>query len=126
MNRFQSYSSHFLYLNELKKEKKEKLWRKVSLTIFIISLFTLLLVYALHFTEITGLATYINSGAGYITETRIHTKIHVSEWGGFYGFALSVSGVTEQFYEDLDSGTVTRSDVFFDCLQQDAVGGPEL
>src|SRR3989344_1438436 len=98
---------------ELKKERRHNLCKFLFLAVFLIAILLLVFFYFFHLLEISGMATIV-SKAGYITEANLHRKISVDEWGGIYGFALTVPGVSEVFFEDLDSGTISRSDVFFD------------
>ncbi len=111
---------------ELQKEKREKAWHYFFMSILLISILLLVIVISLHVLRSTGYIGYIDSQAGYITQVSVTSKTNVSIWGGIYGLALRVPDFTEQLSEELDAGTVERTDIFFDCLQTDAQGGPEV
>jgi len=80
----------------------------------------------LHFLELTGYAASLSSKAGYITKMTVHGTKSVQTWGGMYGLVLRVPGFTQQLYENIDAGGIERADVFFDCIQYDTQGGPEV
>ena len=111
---------------EWRKEKLDKSIYYFLLSFSFIALFLFVLVTSLHLLEITGHATSVTSQGGYITEVNLASTTDVDIWGGVYGLVLRVPDFTQQLSEDLDSGTIERSDVFFDCIQTDAEGGPEI
>ena len=110
---------------ELKKEKFEK---KVIGVLFLLTALTVsfLLIFLVSNFSLTGYANYVDSKAGDITELTLYRKFDTSYWAGAYGLALRVSGFTELLSENFPEGEITRKDVFFDCLQSDAIGGPEI
>ncbi|RMD66634.1 DUF87 domain-containing protein, partial [Candidatus Pacearchaeota archaeon] len=111
---------------ELKLEWFEKAWLNF-LGIFTLASFLLFVFFAsLHLAQWTGLVSYVQQQAGYVTELELTQKFPTEIWGGIYGLVLRVPGFTQQLSEDLESGNVQRSDVFFDCIQLDAPGGPEF
>ncbi|MBD3253350.1 DUF87 domain-containing protein, partial [Candidatus Pacearchaeota archaeon] len=110
---------------ELKKEKKEKFVLFSFLFLVLISL-SVLLVFLTSKLLLTGYAPYIDSQAGYVTEINITEYFEVIYWTGIYGLALRVPGYTAQIDEDLDPGEVVEVPLYFDCIQEDAIGGPEI
>ncbi|MFH1290907.1 MAG: carboxypeptidase regulatory-like domain-containing protein [Nanoarchaeota archaeon] len=111
---------------EIKRWNREKrtYYFLVSLSAILLVLF--LLIISLHVLELTGFAGYIDSQGGYITEVTVYSSSPVYTWGGLYGLALRVPDFTQQLYEELASGEIERADVFFDCIQYNAEGGPEM
>ena len=110
---------------ELRKERRERI---VILFLFSLTLIVVssLLIFLSSKLIMTGYYAYLESKAGYVTEVRITRKIPATYWLGIYGLALRVPGFTEQMYEDIQNGYIERVDVFFDCIQSDAVGGTEV
>jgi len=111
---------------EIKKERQEKIRHYCLIFIFLISLFLFLGLLSLNILDKTGHAVAISSQAGYITELTVHATKDTYMWGGIYGLVLRVPDFTQQLWVEFDSGEITRSDVFFDCIQYDATGGPEI
>jgi len=111
--------------NEVKKAKRE---RAVELFLLYLTLITLALLLAVISAKLilTGYSAYIESKAGYITEVNIAEKFATSYWHGIYGLALRVSGFTEQLYDNMTNGEITRQDLFFDCVESGVVGGNEI
>jgi len=110
---------------ELKKEVKEKNIENFFLFLTLFSLL-LLLILSSYNLFLTGYSSYVTSQAGYITEINLTQKFPTNYWHGIYGLALRVPGFTEQLYGDLPSGYISRKDVFFDCIEEGAVGGNEV
>jgi len=109
---------------ELKKEKKEKII--IFFLLFLVLIATsVLLVFLSAKLLITGYA-YVESKAGYITELVLIKDYPVGYWAGTYGLAVRFSGFTEQLWEDFTADEIKRKDLFFDCIQEDAPGGPEV
>ncbi len=111
---------------ELYKERRENKIYNLLIGFFIITLLIVISLTIFNWSKITGYVNSISSQAGYITSVTIYSKTNTTIWGGLYGLALRVPGFTQQLFEDLNSGTVERTDVFFDCLKTDAQGGPEI
>ncbi|HJX50313.1 MAG TPA: carboxypeptidase regulatory-like domain-containing protein, partial [Candidatus Nanoarchaeia archaeon] len=74
----------------------------------------------------TGFLTYVPSEAGYISELNLTLQFQTSYWHGLYGLAIRVPGYTDPLLEELDSGELSSKGLFFNCMQQDAVGGREI
>ncbi|MEM4625427.1 MAG: helicase HerA-like domain-containing protein, partial [Candidatus Pacearchaeota archaeon] len=111
---------------EWRKERFEKSVHYFLLSLFLVTLLLFLLLATLYLFEITGYSTYLSSRAGYVTKVTLYTSKSVDVWAGIYGLALRVPGFTQRLYKDVPSGTIVRSDIFFDCIQHDAKGGPEI
>src|SRR3989344_3415796 len=107
---------------EIKKSKRDK---KIYYSLLSLSFITLLLL-SLHLLELTGYVPSISSKGGYVTEVSIASKKDVNVWGGIYGLVLTVPSFTQQLSENLVYGEIQRSDIFFNCIQIDAEGGPEF
>jgi len=110
---------------EIKKAKREK-WVIRFLFVFFICCIIFLLGILATKLILTGYSTYLQSKGGYITEVEIFRLFPSSHWFGIYGLALRVPGFDEIFYEDGNNGYILRRDLFFDCIEADAVGGPEV
>ncbi len=110
---------------ELKKRRKEE---KIEFLLLSFALFSTLTITILFITTIisTGFSTYIPARAGYITELNVSMKFPTFYWHGLYGLALRVPGYTEMPFEDMVSGEITSTGIFFDCIQHDAQGGNEV
>ncbi len=115
-----------IFNKELKKEKRDNAVYYFLFSLSLISLFLFLFIISLHILEWTGYSTALTSKAGYITEVNITSSIPVNIWGGVYGLVLRVPDFTQQISESVDSGGIERVDIFFDCIQYDAQGGPEV
>ncbi len=115
-----------IYHSEVKKAKKSFFYRHFFLLLAVIAFMLLIFLFAAKFIGITGWASSVDGHGGELTEINLRASLPVEVWGGLYGFALTVDGVTEQFFEDLESGNLRRADMFFDCIQQDAQGGAEV
>ncbi len=114
-----------LIRNELKKEKFEK---KIIGALFLITALSVVVLFVFLFSKLslTGYANYVDSAAGDITELTIYRKFDTSYWAGAYGLALRVAGFTELLSGSFSEGEIIRQDLFFDCLQTDVPGGPEI
>ncbi|MCW8965647.1 MAG: hypothetical protein OQK82_03035, partial [Candidatus Pacearchaeota archaeon] len=110
---------------ELKRDLQEKKIIFGLFCVFCVSFFVLG-VFFISKLALTGYVGYVDSKGGYVTELEVTDKWGTEHWSGIYGLALRVSGFTEQLYEDFDSGTIGRMDVFFDCLDSSAIGGVEV
>jgi len=111
---------------ELKRLEREKKIHYVLISFtFTLVLLSIALI-SLEFFDITGFAGYVQSKAGYITELTIDASKDVYIYGGLYGVALRIPGFTQMLYEDVQGGGIERADVFFDCIQNNAPGGPEI
>jgi hypothetical protein len=111
---------------EWKRWRKEKTISYTLLSTFLITLALAFLAGTVHMIQMTGYTGYVESQAGSVTELTIYNKRPTYVWAGFYGLVLRVPGFTQQLYEDLDAGGIERSDVFFDCIKYDSLGGPEV
>jgi len=111
---------------ERRKERQEKARHYFLFFLFLISFFLFLGIISLNILDKTGHAVAISSKAGEITTLTVHATKDVEMWGGIYGLVLRVPGFTQQLDIEFDNGEIARSDVFFDCLQYDASGGPEI
>jgi len=110
----------------LHSERRDSVVYYTLLILVILSFCAFLFVVSVQYLEDAGYAASVSSQAGYITEVDVRTTRGVERWGGFYGLVLRVDGFTQQLSEDLEGGDVTRSDIFFDCIDQAADGGPEF
>ena len=110
---------------ELKNKKNEKVIEFLLLSFALISTSTICVLLAANLIS-TGFSTYVPSQAGYISELNITVKFQTSYWHGLYGLALRVPGYTELLYENVDSGEISSKGLFFNCIQQDAIGGKEI
>ena len=110
---------------ELKNEKKEEVVEFLLLAFALLSTFIICIMFITNILS-TGFLTYVPSEAGYISELNVTIKFQTFYWHGLYGLALRVPGYTEQIFEDLSSGEITSAGLFFDCMQQDAIGGREI
>jgi hypothetical protein len=110
---------------ELKKKKNENF---IEFFLLFLALFSTSAIFILLTVNLitTGFSTYVPSQAGYISEINVTIKFQTSYWHGLYGLALRVPGYTEALYEDVDSGEISGTGLFFNCMQQDAVGGREI
>ena len=126
MRMIANFSAKERYHAEIKAGKKSSFLIHSFMLISILSMVLLLFLYMMSSPNFAGFVSYIESQAGYITGVNVHIATPVDIWAGFYGLALTVPGITDQFYEVIDAGTIERFDVFFDCIQSDAPGGPEI
>ncbi|MCX6749905.1 MAG: DUF87 domain-containing protein [Candidatus Pacearchaeota archaeon] len=110
---------------ELKRKKNEGFIEFLLLFLALFSTSTILIMLTANLIT-TGFLTYVPSEAGYITELNLTLKFQTSYWHGLYGLALRVPGYTDPLFEDVDSGELSSKGLFFDCMQQDAVGGREI
>lgn len=113
-----------ILIRELKKEKREKKIEIFLLFLAILSTSSFVLLFTSHYLA-TGYATYIEGQAGNITEVIIEKTFPTTFWNGIYGLALRVPGFTEQLSKNLH-GEIGRQDLFFDCIDTEAIGGPEV
>lgn len=111
---------------ELKKWDSEKRIKYTLIALTTATFLIFLALFSVEFYQTTGFAGYIESQAGYITHVEIDASLDVFIYGGFYGVALRIPGFTQILSEELDGGGIERADVFFDCIQTDAPGGPEI
>jgi hypothetical protein len=125
VNYIKSLSTSKLVKKELGKDLFEK---KIIGFLFLITALTVsvLFVFLISNLSLTGYASYVESQAGDITELTLYQKFDTSYWAGAYGLALRVAGFTELLSGDFPEGNIVRQDVFFDCLQSDVIGGPEI
>ncbi len=107
---------------ELAKEKNEKVVLSILLGITLVCVSILLFFLSTHFINV-GYASYLESRAGTVTQVNIHQTVSTLYWHGVYGLALGVSGFMQQLYTLAGSGTITRQDIFFNCLQPGVKGG---
>ncbi|PIN89791.1 hypothetical protein COU60_02760, partial [Candidatus Pacearchaeota archaeon CG10_big_fil_rev_8_21_14_0_10_34_76] len=119
-------SAVFSAKKELKNYEFQRALQYLFLTLSLITALLFIFSFFMDFFDMTGYATYIEAGGGSVTGIDITQKFPAEQWAGIYGFALRVPGIEEQFYSDVESGTISRSDVFFSCINPEAVGGPEL
>ncbi len=110
---------------ELKKQKKEESLEFILLSFALLST-TLICILFITNALSTGFSTYIPSKAGEISELNVTLKFQTSYWHGLYGLALRVPGYTEQIFEDLKTGEITSTGLFFNCIQQGVAGGNEV
>jgi hypothetical protein len=112
-------------LNEIKKSKREK--RIIILLASLAVFSTLILLFLISFQQVlTGYASYVEGKAGYLTKITLTQEFPTTYWHGIYGLGLRVPGFIEQLQKTVGSGEITRQDLFFECLQADAVGGNEI
>jgi len=111
-------------LKELRGEDRAKKIEITLLLITLISTSTFIIIFTTHHLS-TGYSLYLENQAGYITELTIEKTFPTSYWSGIYGLALRVPGFTEQLYTTVNND-ISRQDLFFNCLDSEAVGGPEI
>ncbi len=118
-------STFKLVKKELSKDKFEK---KIIGALFLVTALTVctLFIFLISNLSLTGYSSYVESQAGDITELTLYRNFDTSYWAGVYGLALRVAGFTELLSRDFPEGDITRQDLFFDCLQSDVLGGPEV
>jgi hypothetical protein len=109
---------------ELKRASTEKKIISIFLLATVLSVSVLFLFLLSNF-YITG-NYVIESQAGYITEVTLYDKFSVTYWNAIYGLALRVQDFTEILFGDFSNGEIVRQDLFFDCIQSDVIGGPEI
>lgn len=109
---------------EIKKDIFERKMVSFLFTFVAITL-SLLSIFLVSNVSMEGYAT-VDAGAGDIIELTLYRKFPTNNWVGVYGLALRVSDFTEQLFGDFSYGEVTRQDLFFDCVQSNAVGGNEV
>ncbi len=110
---------------ELKKEKIQKIIEFSLLYLALLSSF-LLFIFLLSNLFFTGYASYVSSEGGYITEVILTHSTDTFYWGGIYGLSVRFPEFTEQLYEELSNGEISRKDLFFDCIEEGAEGGTEV
>lgn len=110
---------------ELKKQRREDRAEFLLLSFALLSTFIICVLFITNVLS-TGFLTYVPSKAGYISELNVTIKFQTSYWHGLYGLALRVPGYTELIFEDVNSGEISNTGLFFDCIQQDALGGNEI
>lgn len=120
-----SEKASFIARRELKKQRREE---HAEFFLLSFALLSTIIICVLFITNVlsTGFLTYVPSKAGYISELNVTIKFQTSYWHGLYGLALRVPGYTELLFEDVNSGEISNTGLFFDCLQQDAIGGNEI
>jgi hypothetical protein len=118
-------SARAIAKKEIKRDKFEKklLSFLMILTVLSLSILTLFLISQ---TSLLGYATSIDAQAGSVTEWTIYRKFPTSYWTGIYGLALRVPDFTELLFSDFYYSEIDRQDLFFDCLEPDALGGNEI
>ncbi len=110
---------------ELRQKKKEDTFEFLLLAFALFSTFVICVLFITNILS-TGFLTYVPSQAGYISELNVTIKFQTSYWHGLYGLALRVPGYTELLFEDVNSGEISTTGLFFNCIQQDAIGGKEV
>jgi hypothetical protein len=111
--------------SELRKEKREKFILMFFLGISLVStLFVLVFLSSKLIT--TGYSVYLDSKAGYITTVHIPIKFNTYYWTGIYGLALRVPGYSQQLSLDANGGEIVEKPLYFNCMQEDAIGGREV
>ncbi|NCN86647.1 DUF87 domain-containing protein [archaeon] len=119
-------SARAIAKREIKKDNFEKKTLTFLLFLTAISL-SILFLFLISQGGLEGYATYsVNASAGSIAELTIYEKFDTIFWAGAYGLALRVSDFTEQLHDDYSYGEIVRQDLFFDCIQSDAIGGKEI
>lgn len=111
---------------ELKKFEKEKKTHSLLIFLTALTLTLFLITVSLEVYKLTGFAGYVESKAGYITEMNILSKRDIYIYGGIYGIAIRIPGFTQMLPQDVGGGAIERADNFFDCIQSNAPGGPEI
>jgi len=110
---------------ELGNARKERALEVLLLFFALLTVSALLILISARLL-ITGYAGYLAAKGGEITYLDIYKYFNTSYWAGVYGIALRVPGFTEQFDLDVATARIYRQDLFFDCIQADAVGGTEV
>jgi hypothetical protein len=110
---------------ELKNKKNEGVLEFALLFFALLSTSAVLILFTANLIS-TGFSTYVPSEAGYISELNVSLIFQTSYWHGLYGLAIRVPGYTATLVEDLNSGEISSTGLFFDCMQQDAIGGREV
>ncbi|MGY4884310.1 MAG: helicase HerA domain-containing protein [Nanobdellota archaeon] len=110
---------------ELKKKKKEGVLEFLLLFFALFSTSAILIMFTANLIS-TGFLTYVPAEAGNITAINLTIKFQTSYWHGLYGLAIRVPGYSQELSEELNSGEITSTGLFFDCMQQDALGGREI
>jgi len=68
-----------------------------------------------------------NASAGYITEIEMIHERPTFMWAGVYGIAMRFPGYLDQEkVENLAAGDITRANIYFNCIQDDAPGGKRI
>ena len=110
---------------ELKNRKNEEVLEFFLLLFALFSTLVVIILFAANLIS-TGFSTYVPSEAGYISELNVTLKFQTRFWHGLYGLAIRVPGYSEAPSRDLKGGEISDMALFFDCMQQDAVGGREI
>jgi hypothetical protein len=110
---------------ELKKKKNENLIEFSLLFLALLSTSAIFIMLTANLVT-TGFSTYVPAKAGYITEVNVTMRYQTSYWHGLDGLALRVPGYTDVLFGDVKSGEISSMGLFFNCMQQDAVGGREI
>ncbi len=110
---------------ELKKHKTEEIVEFFLLFFTLLSASALLLLLSFNLIT-TGYSTYAPGKAGYITELDVTLAFQTYYWHGLYGLALRVPGYTDPLFETIAPGEITSAGLFFDCMEQDVIGGREI
>ena len=110
---------------ELKREVRE---RKVIVFLFVLTIISSSFLFVSIFSDVSfsGFASSVSSKAGDITSLTLYRKFPTTYWAGTYGLALRVSDFTEKLFADFLAGEIPRQDLFFDCIEADALGGNEV
>ena len=112
--------------SELRTERRERFLYTLLLSFSLVMTFLFLLFMTIDVFEPTGRSNAVNASAGSITTLLIEQNLPVDRWVGVYGLALRVDGFSQQLSEEIDAGTIERVDLFFDCMDLEASGGPAL
>jgi hypothetical protein len=128
MNRKEEKISERAILIANREMNKKKNERFVEFLLLFFALFSTSAIFIMLTVNLitTGFSTYVPSQAGYISEINVTIKFQTFYWHGLYGLAIRVPGYTEALFEDVETGEISNTGLFFDCMQQDAVGGREI
>ncbi len=110
---------------ELKNKKQEEFLELFLLFFALFSTSVILIIFTANLIS-TGFSTYVPAEAGYISELNVSVIFQTSYWHGLYGLAIRVPGYSETLFEDLNPGEISNTGLFFDCIQEDAIGGKEI
>ncbi|MFA5857106.1 MAG: DUF87 domain-containing protein [Candidatus Pacearchaeota archaeon] len=110
---------------EIRKAKIEKFVFLFFLFLTLISC-SFLVVFLSSKLMMTGYASYIEGRAGYITELNITQTFIPDYWSGVYGLSLRVPGYFSQIIREVPNSEIVEAPSYFDCIQTDALGGPEI
>ncbi len=99
---------------------KKKSKTKIILTNIIIGISLIIAsLLIILFPKYIGYVSYFAGQAGYIYKFNIIHKTPTDHWGAIYGVAVRVPGYTNLQYETFCPGTLTETNLLFDCMQKD-------